>query len=100
LFFSACNGEEIELFKEAIEAAPKLIHFHFGELDGFRIEIDNSSVTALKPLQNAAGLSEYLTGVEVWGSIYKGNYRTRFIFSTRSSSCMRVGQEVLKIAHF
>jgi hypothetical protein len=100
VFSSSAAGRKDVCFREAVEAAPKLINFHVGELDGFRIEIDSTSVKSLKPIKNIANLSENLAVVEVWGNIYKGNYRTRFIFSTGSDRCLLVGQEILEIAHF
>lgn len=87
-------------FNDAIEKAPKLIEYHFGDLNGFIVEIDRDSVKNLKPIKSSADGSESLTVVEVWGTIYKGNYRTRFIFSTKAGDCLLVGQEVLEVDHF
>lgn len=93
-------AKPLNCFDKALEAAPKLVQFHFGELDGFQLEVDKGSLKNLKPLRNPADPSENLTVVEVWATIYKGNYRTRFLFSTKSASCLLVGQELLEVARF
>jgi hypothetical protein len=88
-------------FQDAIEKAPELLKYHAGPLvEGLIIDIDRDSVKKLKSMRNPAEPNHYLTVIEVHGNIYKGNYRIRFIFSTKSVGCLLVGQEVLEVDKF
>lgn len=99
-FFDAAHATKLTCLDVAIEKAPKLIEFHFGNLNGFNVEIDRDSAKNLKQIKNPADVSENLAVVEIWGSVYKGNYRTRFIFSTKDGGCLLVGQEVIEVDRF
>jgi hypothetical protein len=77
------------------EQAQKLLVFHFGA-DG-RIEIDKS-VRVLPPIRNPANRAQLLDVLEVWGHIYKGQYRMRFIYARSPKECVLMGQEVLEYA--
>jgi hypothetical protein len=79
----------------ASEQAQKLLAFHFGP-DG-RIEIDKS-VKVLAPIRNPANRAQRLDVLEVWGHIYKGQYRMRFIYARSPKECVLIGQEVLEYA--
>jgi hypothetical protein len=79
----------------ASEQAQKLLVFHFGP-DG-RIEIDKS-VKVLAPIRNPANRAQRLDVLEVWGHIYKGQYRMRFIYAQSPKECVLMGQEVLEYA--
>jgi hypothetical protein len=79
----------------ASEQAQKLLVFHFGPDD--RIEIDKS-VKALAPIRNPANRGQRLDVLEVWGHIYKGQYRMRFIYARLPGECVLMGQEVLEYA--
>lgn len=81
----------------ASEQAQKLLVFHFGP-DG-RIEIEKS-VRALAPIRNPANRAQRLDVLEVWGHIYKGQYRMRFIYAHSPQECVLMGQEVLEYASF
>ena len=81
----------------AIEQAPKLLAFHFGP--DSRIEIDKTAKT-VAPIRNPANRAQRLDVLEVWGHIYKGQYRMRFIYTRSSKDCVLVGQEVLEYAVF
>jgi len=81
----------------AIEQAPKLLAFHFGP--DSRIEIDKTA-KALSPIRNPANRAQRLDVLEVWGHIYKGQYRMRFIYAQSPKDCVLVGQEVLEYAAF
>lgn len=99
-FLDAAHATRLTCLDVAIEKAPKLIEFHFGSLNGFNVEIDSDSAKNLKQIKNPADSSENLAIVEIWGSVYKGNYRTRFIFSTKNGGCLLVGQEVIEVDRF
>ena len=79
----------------ASDQARKLLVFHFGP-DG-RIEIDKS-VKTLAPIRNPANRAQRLDVLEVWGYIYKGQYRMRFIYAQSPKECVLMGQEVLEYA--
>ena len=79
----------------ASEQAQKLLVFHFGP--DRRIEIDKS-VKTLAPIRNPANAAQRLDVLEVWGHIYKGQYRMRFIYAQSPKECVLMGQEVLEYA--
>lgn len=79
----------------ASEQAQKLLVFHFGQDN--RIEIDKA-VKTLAPIRNPANRAQRLDVLEVWGHIYKGDYRMRFIYAQSAKDCVLVGQEILEFA--
>jgi hypothetical protein len=79
----------------AIEQAKKLLAFHFGADD--RIEI-KESVKKLPSLYNPAHKKQLFDVLEVWGYIYKGQYRMRFIYARLPGACILMGQEILEYA--
>ncbi|WP_198084791.1 hypothetical protein [Variovorax sp. E3] len=81
---------------EAVVQAKKLLVFHFGEDDRIQIEPE---VKVLAPLRNPANKKQQFQVLEVWGSIYKGNYRMRLIYYPMDKSCVLMGQEVLELAN-
>jgi hypothetical protein len=82
---------------ENIQAqAKKLLMFHFGEDD--RISIA-PRVKQLPSLTNPANPKQKFSVYEVWGYIYKGQYRMRFIYyPLQDKSCVLMGQELLEHA--
>jgi len=81
--------------KDAIDQARKLLVFHFG--DDERIEID-SSVEELVPIPNPANENERFKVLEVWGFIYRGQYRMRLTYYPMDDACVLMGQEILEYA--
>jgi hypothetical protein len=79
----------------ATEQAQKLLVFHFGA--DSRIEVDKS-VKVLAPIRNPANRAQRLDVLEVWGHIYKGQYRMRLIYAQLPKECVLMGQEVLEYA--
>ena len=79
----------------ASDQAGKLLLFHFGP--DSRIEIDKT-VRVLAPIRNPANRAQRLDVLEVWGHIYKGQYRMRFIYAQSPTECVLIGQEVLEYA--
>jgi len=79
----------------AMEQAKKLLAFHFGPDN--RIELDKS-VKKLAPIRNPANKKQLLDVLEVWGYIYKGQYRMRFIYARLPGECILMGQEILEYA--
>jgi hypothetical protein len=80
---------------EAREQARKLLTFHFGADD--RIEIDKA-VRTLPAIRNPANRLQRLDVLEVWGRIYKGQYRMRLIYARIPKECVLMGQELLEYA--
>lgn len=80
---------------DALTRAQALLFFHAGPDDRIAIE---PKVTALAPLSNPAGQDSYNV-LQVWGYIYKGRYRMRFIYGRIGNDCLLVGQEILEYAN-
>ena len=79
----------------AVEQAAKLLAFHFGPDE--RIEVDRSA-KELTPLRNPANRKQQFDVLQVWGHIYKGQYRMRFIYARLPGECLLMGQEILEYA--
>lgn len=79
---------------DALRKAEKLIRFHSGEDD--RIVI-NHDVGIMHPIKNPRNKKQSFDVLEVWGSIYKGKYRMRFIYA-QMDGCVLMGQELLEHA--
>jgi hypothetical protein len=81
---------------DAISRGKPLLTLHFGE--GDRISIDDKA-KELPSIRNPANPKQLLKVYEVWGFIYKGQYRMRFIYHVSAASgCTLVGQEILEHA--
>jgi hypothetical protein len=78
----------------AVQQAQKLLVFHFGPDD--RMVIDKTAKT-LAPIRNPANRAQRFDVLEVWGRIYKGEYRMRFLYA-QTSDCVLMGQEILEFA--
>ena len=49
-------------------------------------------------MRNPANRLQRFDVLEVWGRIYKGQYRMRFIYARIPNECVLMGQEVLEYA--
>ncbi len=78
---------------QAISEAKKLLAFYRDNDD--RVEIDDH-VTPLAKIPNPQNKSQYFDVLQVWGNIYKGKYRMRFIFL---NDCTLMGEEILEYAN-
>jgi hypothetical protein len=78
---------------EAKERAKALLAFHFGEKPD-RFAIDDT-VKELPPIKVLNGNGKFDV-LEVWGHIYKGDYRMRFIYAQIKDSCTLMGEEILE----
>lgn len=81
--------------EDARAQAHKLLGFHFGEDDLVTI---GDEVTERAPLRNPKNARQQFTVLEVWGSIYKGEYRMRLIYFRTDDRCVLMGQEILQYA--
>lgn len=75
--------------------AKKLLVFHFGSDD--RIEIE-STVKTLHAIRNPAQKKHFFDVLEVWGTIYKAQYRMRLLYAQIPGECDLMGQEILEYA--
>lgn len=81
---------------DAVVQARKLLAFHFGEDDRISIEPNAKSLPAIV---NPANRRQRFDVLEVWGFIYKGQYRMRFeYFRMGDGTCLLMGQEILEYA--
>jgi hypothetical protein len=95
LYSVPCCANSLQCSDDAIKQAHKLLGFHFGA--DSRIEIDKK-VKELPSIQNPAGKKQKFQVLEVWGYIYKGRYRMRFIYYQLEKECVLMGQEILEYA--
>lgn len=79
----------------AMEQAKTLLEFHFGLDD--RMEIA-PSVKVLPSIRNPADKAQRFDVLEVWGYVYKGQYRMRFLYAQRPNECLLMGQEILEFS--
>lgn len=81
----------------ARQQAGKLLAFHFGdESDELHI---GDEVKPLPAIVNPANRRQRFDVLEVWGFIYKGQYRMRFeYFRLKDGECVLMGQEILEHA--
>lgn len=82
---------------DAIDQARQLLAFHFG--DDERIEID-PELEQLTPIANPANPGEHLSVMELWGFVYRGQYRMRLTYYPMDDGCVLVGQEIIEHASF
>lgn len=82
---------------DALEHAKALLTLHVGEDD--RMDID-SDVDVLPSIKNPANPKQKFDVLQVHATIYKGQYRMRFIYylMPESRQCLLMGQEVLELA--
>lgn len=95
MFLQPASAGEGKCAAHALMQAEKLLEFHFGADD--RISIDQK-VHPVSPIKNPAGKGKYDV-LEVWGYIYKGKYRMRFIYGYAGGECVLMGQEILEYAN-
>lgn len=92
----AADASPLPCANEARSQAMKLLRFHTGS--DTRAELD-SGLKQLPSLKNPANSKQVLHVLEVWGFVYKGQYRMRFIFHRSSDGgCAMLGQEILEHA--
>lgn len=93
---ASANDSDASCADDAVARAAPLLTFHFGESDLVSTE---KSAKELPSLRNPADPKQKFKVYEVWGFIYKGEYRMRFIYNASPiSGCTLVGQEILEHA--
>ncbi len=81
-----CDGD-------AIDRATPLLQLHF---EDSQADVGVSDeVRELAPIKALAGSGRFDV-LEVWGYIYKAEYRMRFIYAQIPDSCVLMGQEIIE----
>ncbi len=91
---SLCQAAEPPCAANTKERAKKLLIFHAGTDD--RMTIDDK-VKQIPSLQNPADPKQKFDVFEIWGYIYKAQFRMRFIYyNSPVTSCLLMGEEILE----
>ena len=78
---------------DAVQRATPLLRLHFEEPEA-DVYVGHE-VKALAPIRALKGKGKFDV-LEVWGAIYKAEYRMRFIYAQIPGSCVLIGQEILE----
>ena len=79
---------------DAIGRATPLLKLNFDADDSIPIGVDDT-VKQLAPIKALKGDGKFDV-LEVWGHIYKSDYRLRFIYAQLPDVCLLMGQEILE----
>ena len=82
---------------DAIKRGRTLLNLHFNDGqpgDAPRIDIEDT-VKTLAPVKALKGKGRFDV-LEVWGYIYKAEYRMRFLYAQIPDACVLMGQEILE----
>jgi len=79
---------------DAIAKADQLLRFH-GEVQAGQPAAVEEAVKVLPPIKALKGNGRFDV-LEVWGHIYKADYRMRLIYAQIKGSCTLMGQEILE----
>jgi hypothetical protein len=83
---------------DAVIQAKKLLSFHSN--DDARAEIlPDMPVKELPSIRNPANRKQKFQVLELYGYVYKGEYRMRFMYYRSGGECVLMGQEILEIAN-
>lgn len=80
----------------AISQAKKLLSFHTDGDDRAAVE---TQVKQLPSLTNPVNKTQKFTVLEVFGNVYKGQYRMRLIYFPIDKECVLMGQEIFELAN-
>jgi hypothetical protein len=80
--------------KDAIAKAMPLLKLHFDQADKLENAGIDDQVKVLAPIKGLKGNGKFDV-LEVWGHIYKADYRMRFIYA-QGKGCTLIGQEILE----
>jgi hypothetical protein len=90
---AAAQAEPHACAADAI-AADQLLRFH-GEVQSCQPAAVDQNVKVLPPVKALKGNGRFDV-LEVWGHIYKADYRMRLIYAQIKGSCALMGQEILE----
>jgi hypothetical protein len=93
---SFCSAADPPCAARAIGRAKQLLTFHSGPDE--RMTIDKE-VKQMPSMRNPEDPKQTFEVLEVWGYIYKGRYRMRFIYyNSPATACLLMGEEILEFA--
>jgi hypothetical protein len=98
MFGGAASAHECE--DDALQCGNALLKLHFGDDESFAklpVYVDETSVEVLKPIRALAGKGKFDV-LEVWGYVYKGEYRRHFIYAQIPGECVLMGQEIIEFS--
>lgn len=78
---------------DALQQAEKLLKFHNNNDDRAEVSKDSSKFIGSVPALVGKGHFDVL---EVWGSVYKGEYRMHFLYAQLPDDCALMGEEILE----
>jgi hypothetical protein len=94
--YSMTYAAELPCAAKALERGKQLLTFHHGPDD--RMTIDQTA-KQLPSIRNPRDAKQIFDVIEVWGYIYKAQYRMRFIYyNSSNTSCLLMGEEILEYA--
>jgi hypothetical protein len=91
---SAAFAQPHACVADAIAKADQLLRFH-GEIPPDQAHAVDKDVKVLAPVKALKG-NGHFDVLEVWGYIYKTDYRIRLIYAQIKGSCALMGQEILE----
>ena len=91
---AAAHAQAHSCSADAVEKATQLLRFHGGVAGGDPAVVEKD-VKVLPPIKALKGNGRFDV-LEVWGHIYKANYRMRLIYAQIKGSCVLMGQEILE----
>jgi hypothetical protein len=80
---------------DAREKAASLLALHFGDDSDPSQQFIADEVTVLSPVRALKGNGKFDV-LEVWGYIYKAEYRMHFLYAQIPGECVLMGQEILE----
>lgn len=93
---SFCYTADPPCAQNARSRARELLSFHYGPDD--RMTVDNE-VKQVPSIRNPEDPKQDFEVLEIWGYVYKGKYRMRFIYyNSPTASCVLMGEEILEYA--
>ena len=91
---AAARAEPHACAADAIAKADQLLRFH-GEVQSGQPASVDQNVKVLPPVKALKG-NGHFDVLELWGHIYKADYRMRLIYAQIKGSCALMGQEILE----
>jgi hypothetical protein len=92
---TAASAQTHPCAKDAVARAAPLLALHFEAKPDERVGTIDDKVKVLPPIKALKGNGR-LDVLEVWGGIYKTEYRMRFIYVQGKGGCALIGQEILE----
>jgi outer membrane lipoprotein-sorting protein len=94
---SAAQAQSHTCVTNAIAKAKDLLRFH-GNVEANQPAEVETQVKVLPPIKALKGKGQFDV-LEVWGHIYKADYRMRLIYAQIKGSCVLMGQEILEASN-